>query len=146
MSGLFAPECNGAVEPHKSRMIRAFRVVSSSGAFPATVVTPSKLVNFAATIKANASSCPGSQSRMTFGRCDISQSLNQNQIHLPAKAQPTTVPVNLHAWVVTGHELVWCHFAQLRFFGGTLFGGGWATRAESTTRRWCNRRRRLALQ
>ena len=67
MSGLFAPECNGAVEPHKSRMMRAFRVVSSSDALPATVVTPSKLVNLAATIKANASSCPGSQSRMMFG-------------------------------------------------------------------------------
>ena len=70
-NGLFAPECSGARDPHKSRMIRALRVVNSRGAFPATVVTPKTSANFEATMIAKASSCPGSQSRITRGRCDI---------------------------------------------------------------------------
>ena len=46
-------------------MISALRVVSSSGALPATVVMPSNSVWAAATTIAIASSCPGSQSKMT---------------------------------------------------------------------------------
>ena len=45
-------------------MTMAFRVVDSSGALPATVVMPSRLVWRAATTIAIASSWPGSQSRM----------------------------------------------------------------------------------
>jgi hypothetical protein len=51
----------------KSVMISALRVVIVSGALPATVVMPTKLVCRAATTIAIASSWPGSQSRMIDG-------------------------------------------------------------------------------
>ena len=51
--------------PRRSRMTSALRVVRSSGALPATVVTPSSSVWRAATTSAIASSWPGSQSTMT---------------------------------------------------------------------------------
>ena len=50
-----------------------------------------------------------------------------------APGQPQRLMYRLRTGVVTGHELVGRHFPQLRFFGCTLLGGGWATRAESTT-------------
>ena len=64
ISGRLAPEWTGQSMPSRSRMMIALRVVASSGALPATVVMPTRLVWRAATTMAIASSWPGSQSRM----------------------------------------------------------------------------------
>ncbi len=66
-SGRSLPEWTGTSIPRRSRITSAFRVVRSSGAFPATVVMPTRSANRAAAMIATASSWPGSQSRMIDG-------------------------------------------------------------------------------
>ena len=61
-----------------SRTIRALRVVAAIGALPATVVTPTRLAYLAATTRAIASSCPGSQSTIICNGEFISPTLTVN--------------------------------------------------------------------
>ena len=67
-NGPLAPAQTGTWMPSSSVRLSAFRVTCASGAFPLTVVMPTRSVVRAASMMANASSCPGSQSRRTSGR------------------------------------------------------------------------------
>ena len=66
-SGRSLPEWTGTSMPSRSRITSALQVVRSSGAFPATVVMPTRSAKRAAAMMATASSWPGSQSSRIDG-------------------------------------------------------------------------------